>query len=118
MAVGLSLSEARTLDHARKGGLSDVALRFMGGWDYNIPALTEAGLIVGEWAGSLEYEPYRRWRITEKGETALHEFQMAELRKTVPKCDEGQCAGPYGSEVYVRTDCVTCGCPIVRAKRA
>lgn len=104
-----------TLDHAhRLGGFSDAG----GHVDRNIPELVELGYLRGEWGGSLDmWPPMRFWHITREGEKALHEFKMSELRRTVSKCAEGHCKGPYGSEIYLRTDCETCGHTIIREEK-
>lgn len=101
----------RTLEHAEKGGLTDL------NYDINIPDLEEVGYLIGGWYGSLDFPPGKAWRVTTEGRKALKTYQMAQLAAKTTQCPEGTCKGEYGSECYLRTDCVTCGRPIIREKK-
>ena len=81
-------------------------------WDRSMHELTEEGYIMGEWCGSLDYPPYRRWRVTTAGEKALKEWKRSKLIASVPAC-EGSHEAEYGHEVYKRYDCVKCGREVV-----
>lgn len=108
---------AASLDHAEKMyGFSDAGDPYGENLDRNIPELVRLGYLQGRWFGSLDREPMRCWHITDAGSEALKQYKLAELRRTVPKCAESACRGPYASEVYLRTDCETCGHPIIRER--
>ncbi len=98
----------RTLEHAEKSSLSDL------NYDDNIPLLESMGYLHGSWFGSLDYEPMRRWEVTREGRKALFAYKLQLLIDNTSQCAEGCCKGEYGSECYLRTDCVTCGRPIIR----
>lgn len=101
----------RTLEHALSSGLTDM------NYDENIPDLVEVGYLHGSWFGSLNYSPSRRWEITNEGRRALKAYKNTQLIAKTTQCPKETCKGEYGSECYLRTDCVTCGRPIIREKQ-
>ncbi len=100
----------RTLEFANTHCLTDM------NYDDNIPLLEEVGYLIGSWYGSLDYAPGKMWRVTTEGEKALKAYKLQQLIASTSQCAEGTCKGEYGSECYLRTDCVTCGRPIIRQK--
>lgn len=102
----------RTLEHAERSSLTDM------NYDDNIPLLESVGYLIGSWFGSLDYAPGMRWEVTTEGRKALKAYKLQQLINSTEQCPSGQCKGEYGSECYIRTDCVTCGRQIIRDKTA
>lgn len=104
-----------TLDFVKSSfGLTD---RLDGSVDNNIPHLVKAGYVSGEWFGSVNYSPQRAWKITGEGRKALEDYKLQKLISSTSQCPSGQCKGEYGTEGYVKTNCVKCGREIDQSKR-
>lgn len=104
----LDTSSYRTLEHAENSLLTE------SNYDYNIPLLESTGYLIGSWFGSLDYPPMKMWQISTEGRKALKDYKLRNLIASTSQCPTGMCKGEYGSEVYIKTDCVTCGRQIVR----
>ncbi len=97
----------RTLDWMDKGGSATE-------WSVSLQELVDAGYVVGEWTGSLEYAPYPRWSVTQAGSKAVVEWKRKQLIASTTQCDPGQCKCGYACEVYKVTPCIKCGRNIIK----
>jgi hypothetical protein len=106
-----------TLEYAEGHCLTDmnVAQGYPNFLDESIPFLEDMGYLIGNWYGSIDYAPGKIWSVTTEGRKALKAYRLQLLINSTDQCPNGQCKGEYGSECYLRTDCVTCGRPIIRA---
>lgn len=105
-----------TLEYAESHCLTDlsIAQRYPSYAAECIPLLEDVGYLIGNWYGSLDYAPGKIWSTTTEGRKALKLHKLEQLIASTSRCSEGSCKGEYGSECYVRTDCVTCGRAIIR----
>lgn len=83
------------------------------GFHHTMNELLECGYILGQWSGSIEYEPYIRYSVTAEGRKALQEYKRQKLIVSTKKC-ENTCKAEYGCEVYKITPCINCGRDIVK----
>lgn len=110
MSVILDESCFATLEYAKNMFLTE------SNYDYNIHFLESIGYLIGSWFGSLDYPPMKMWEISSVGRKALKDYKLKNLIASTSQCATGMCKGEYGSEVYIKTDCVVCGRQIVRGE--
>lgn len=108
-----------TLEYAENHSLTDlsIAQNYPSYAAECIPYLEDIGYLIGNWFGSLDYAPGKIWSVTTEGRKALKDRKLQQLINSTEQCPNGQCKGEYGSECYIKTDCVTCGRVIIQATK-